>query len=105
MIVYVPAIMCRACYVIVYVPAIMCRACSEKKHTVIEGTPGQGGEAALTIELGSSQEVQVGDTARDDHLSGVTRTNLWICGRTGGGRGSRGLRGGGGGLRREDGEG
>ena len=52
---------------------------SEQEDAVLLTTPGEGWEAAVSVELGSSEEVQVGDTPRDNDLPRVGGTHFWVC--------------------------
>ena len=54
------------------------RGSSEEEHSAILSAPGEGWEPALSVQLCPPQEVQIRDTARDDDLSRVARSQFWV---------------------------
>ena len=54
------------------------RGSSEEEDSATPPAPGEGWEPTLSVQLGPPQEIQVGDTAGDDDLSRVTRSQFWV---------------------------
>ena len=51
---------------------------SQEEHAAILPAPGEGGEAAVEVELSSTDQVHLWDTARNYHLSRVGGTEVRV---------------------------